>query len=137
MDEKNYKIIPFTPIIKKSEPENVWDIDFKTAEQRYAICDLSEKIIDDANGYGYKSMQSAHKAASYKFNGGKKKHDKIKSEAKSFMKKYPSVSKDLESEMFYALKDGEQFNSSEFWGNFEQENNIQVLMPIRKYIEKC
>ncbi len=137
MEEKKYKIIPFNPTIKKSEPENAWDIDFEMVEHRYAISDLSEKIIDNANGYGYKSIQAAHKAASYKLSGGKKKHDKTKIEAKSFMKKHPSVSGELESEMFYSLKDGEPFNSAEFWKRIEKENNIQVGLSVRNYIEKC
>lgn len=40
---------------------------------RFDICDSDGKVIDDAQGYGYKSAQSAHKAASYKFKGGNKK----------------------------------------------------------------
>lgn len=43
--------------------------------QRYAIADEDDKVIDDAQGYGYKSFINAKKAANYKFNGGKKKAD--------------------------------------------------------------
>ena len=44
-------------------------------QTRFDICDADRKVIDDAQGYGYKSAQSAHKAAAYKFKGGKHKAD--------------------------------------------------------------
>ena len=47
-------------------------------QTRFDICDATGKVIDDAQGYGYKTEQSAHKAAAYKFKGGQKKADDAK-----------------------------------------------------------
>ena len=43
---------------------------------RFEIVDTETgEIIDNANGYGYKSKPNAYKAGWYKFGGGKKKVD--------------------------------------------------------------
>lgn len=48
-------------------------------ETRYAIADDSGKIVDDAQGYGYKTYEKASKAMWWKFKDGKKSSDeKIK-----------------------------------------------------------
>lgn len=52
---------------------------------RYAIW-IDGKLKCNANGYGYKTKQSAHKAASYKFQGGKQKKEKNIKEAKEIYK---------------------------------------------------
>jgi len=43
------------------------------SEKRYVIVDGEGKTVDDAQGYGYKSVQKAQKAMWYKFGGGKQK----------------------------------------------------------------
>lgn len=55
---------------------------------RYAIADDDGKIIDDAQGWGYKTEQKAHKAMWYKFNGGKQKMQSEADKRKSFFKKH-------------------------------------------------
>lgn len=63
-------------------------------QTRFDICDADGKVIDDAQGYGYKSAQSAHKAASYKFKGGKQKADAAKAfwrQNKEFARKLSDV----------------------------------------------
>lgn len=46
---------------------------------RYIIVDEeTNKTIDDAQGYGYKSRQKAHAAYRYKYGGGKENDAKIK-----------------------------------------------------------
>lgn len=42
------------------------------------------EVIDNTNGYGYKTRQNAEKAASYKFKGGKAKKDAEQREATAF-----------------------------------------------------
>ena len=42
-------------------------------QTRFDICDATGKVLDNAQGYGYKTAQSAHKAAAYKFKGGRKR----------------------------------------------------------------
>jgi hypothetical protein len=64
------------------------DIDYGIVdtENRYDIVSESGEIIDNAQGYGYKTYQSAQKAAWYKFKGGKQKTDALKKQAKAFWK---------------------------------------------------
>lgn len=48
-------------------------------DTRWVIVDSNDKLLDDASGYGYKTKQNALKAGWYKFQGGQKKIDEIKS----------------------------------------------------------
>ena len=41
----------------------------------------TQEVIDNANGYGYKTRQNAEKAGWYKFKGGKSKKDTEPQEA--------------------------------------------------------
>lgn len=51
--------------------------DFPVEETRYVIADDDGKIVDDAQGYGYKTKQNAMKAMWWKFKNGKCKHDEL------------------------------------------------------------
>lgn len=42
-------------------------------DTRFVITDTNNNIIDDAQGYGYKTKQTAEKALWYKFKGGREK----------------------------------------------------------------
>jgi hypothetical protein len=64
---------------------------FVDSEKRYIIVDADGVIVDDAQGYGYKSPQAAHKAMWYRFKGGK---DKIAT-ANAVGKRYWSDKKKL------------------------------------------
>lgn len=70
-------------------------------QTRFDICDETGKVIDDAQGYGYKTAQAAHRAASYKFKGGKKKVD----EAKAFWRQHKEFATKLSEAMEYSFKD--------------------------------
>ena len=87
----------------------------KGFETKYIIInEINGKIIDDAQGYGFKSKQAAYKCYNYKFNGGKEKDDSIKDFVKNLLKnarklKYISdiqkLIDDLEYELFRNFKD--------------------------------
>ena len=64
--------------------------------ERFAIADDVGNIIDDANGYGYKTEQKAKKAIWYKFNGGKEKINKKEKEKKEYFKQNPGLEKFIE-----------------------------------------
>ena len=51
--------------------------DFPVEETRYVIADDDGKIVDDAQGYGYKTKQNAMKAMWWKFKNGKRKHNEL------------------------------------------------------------
>lgn len=49
-------------------PKNIKAVSFR---QRYVIINLETgEILDDANGWGYKTPQSAHRGFSYKLKKG-------------------------------------------------------------------
>lgn len=64
-------------------------------DPRYVIVDDEGKVVDDAQGWGYKSKQNAHKAMWYKFNGGKQKVAKSVSEKNAFFKEHAGLEKFL------------------------------------------
>lgn len=68
MTDKNYQLKSRTVRIAIDEEFGIYD-----TQTRFDICDVEGKVIDDAQGYGYKTMQAAHKAAAYKFKGGREK----------------------------------------------------------------
>ncbi len=63
---------------------------------RYKIIDDDNKIIDDAQGHGYKSKASANKAMAYKFKGGKQKKQAEVKNRKEFFKKYEGLEQFIE-----------------------------------------
>jgi ribosomal protein L17 len=63
-------------------------------EKRYIIVDTNGNVIDDAQGYGYKNRQNAHKVIYYRKN--KKKIHKKESDIKIFWKKNKELKKYVE-----------------------------------------
>ena len=56
---------------------------------RYVIVSAETgEVLDDAQGYGYKTRPNAEKAAWYKFKGGKAKKDAEKRAATDFWRKH-------------------------------------------------
>ena len=55
-------------------------------EYRFAIADKDGKILDDAQGWGYKTRQKAYLALNYKFLGGREKGVKAKQDYKMWLK---------------------------------------------------
>ena len=80
----------------------------KIKEKRYIIVDEDTgKVLDDAQGYGYKSAEKAYRGYAYKNRTpDKKKRDK---ELKDWLKKQKGFLKRIEDEMWYAFKDGDEF----------------------------
>ena len=64
-------------------------------DQRFVITDDDGKVVDDAQGYGYKSKQKAHKAMWYKFQGGKQKVNEKQKKVKEFFKQHKGLDKFL------------------------------------------
>ena len=60
---------------------------------RYAIANDEGEIIDDAQGWGYKTEQKAHKAMWYKFSGGKQKLEKQEKDKRAFFNKHKGLDK--------------------------------------------
>lgn len=85
-------------------------------EKRYVVVDeATGEIVDDAQGYGYKSAQNAHRAHAYKSMPPKKKRqrDAVKRQVQRWCEAHPEVMQHVEQAMFYALKDGENLTAAD------------------------
>lgn len=92
----NYQLKARTVRVAIDEEFGIFDM-----QTRFDICDMDCNVIDDAQGYGYKTAQSAHKAAAYKLKGGKQKADA----AKVFWRKHKDFAKKLSEVIMDNFKD--------------------------------
>lgn len=67
--------------------------DYPYSTNRFVIVDATDKtrVLDDAQGYGYKTYQNALKAGWYKFGGGKKKTSTDKVDVKALIALHPGI----------------------------------------------
>lgn len=87
-------------------PQKEQQESWSSQENRYMIVEKeTRKVVDTAGGYGYKSFESARKAMWYKFKGGKKKIDDLKSEATKFWKINPEIRAYVNDFYMYGFKE--------------------------------
>lgn len=129
--ESEYKVIQ---IQKKTVPQDKYD--FPVTENRYIIVSASDisKIIDDAQGYGYKTRQNAEKAAWYKFKGGKSKLDSEKNSAQAFWNKHSELKDEIENMMFTACKEGRELTLPSIAEYVKVNHNIILNSNWIKYM---
>lgn len=78
-------------------------------DKRYVVVDeATGEIVDDAQGYGYKSAQNAHRAPAYKSMPPKKKRqqDTAKRQVQRWCAQHPEFMPHVEQSMFYGWIDG-------------------------------
>lgn len=63
----------------------------KDNSDRFVIVDDNSTIIDDANGYGYKSREKAAKAMWYNFKGGKEKIEARNKKMSDYFKEHKGL----------------------------------------------
>ena len=113
MSNKNYKAMAYElvthhPAIK--EGEDPWDVlpAYEERETRYRIEDVNTgEVLDDAQGYGYKTARKAYVGYSYKTGGKKKKRNNTSRSGaiKKWFDKHPDFSYDLLDIYFRAAKE--------------------------------
>lgn len=109
-------------------------------EERFVIVDADGVIIDNAQGYGYKTYQKALKA--YYFKKNKPKIDKDTKTAKRLVYEHYDVLKKVLDytldEALIACKDGEKFKFDEYFWSFLEQTSPEVykIIPEDKYIRK-
>ena len=85
-------------------------------DKRYVVVDgATGEIVDDAQGYGYKSAQNAHRAHAYTSMPPRKKRqrDAAKRQVQRWCAKYPEFMQHVEQAMFYAMKDGQDVTEAD------------------------
>jgi hypothetical protein len=100
-------------------------------DKRFIITTEDGEILDDAQGYGYKSAPAAHKAYWYKFQKGKEKIEKNKKELNLFCKKNKKFIKEFNEKMELEFKTSSR---EEIIRLLEKKHNILVPKKIKKYI---
>ena len=104
-------------------------------EPRYRLEDVYGKVLDDAQGYGYKTSQSADKAGWYKFKGGKETVNTNEKIAKKISKEHPEIVNEIEYIRFYALKDGDTKKEvEEAIIELLKEHNVELPVSAFKYL---
>jgi hypothetical protein len=97
-EEKGYVVVPFA-----ENGEGVTG--------RLQVCDASGKALDDAQGYGYKSAEAAHRAWHYKQN--RETIEARNQKIYRWRKEHKEFLDVLESMFFVAYKEGEDVKASD------------------------
>lgn len=110
-------------------------------QDRFAIADLNGKILDDAQGYGFKTKQKAFFAMHYKFLGGKETKQQRKNDFKNWINSNPLHKKivnefnGLLDGMFKEIARGES-TIDDIWGQIETEHQIEIPKFVKQEILK-
>lgn len=134
---KNYKTVPYNvtihheAIVDKDEPWNNTPA-YDTHETRFCIVSTDTgEILDDAQGYGYRTAQKAYSAYAYKTRDKSKDKEKRKKEAeiKKWMKEHKGFVNLMDEIAFEILKGSwspdEKFDTK-FLSEMLKENNLEV-----------
>ena len=114
MATKTYKAILSEKLSKKSRSNRYVIVSIETGE-----------ILDDAQGYGYKTAQKAYAAYGYKNRTPQQKQKE--KEIKNWLMQHKKFSKDLQYASFYAVKDShgtEHLTSKDVQQIIEQREDI-------------
>jgi hypothetical protein len=73
------------------------------------VDEATGEVVNDAQGYGYRSAQNAHRANAYKSMPPKKKRqrDAVKRRVQRWCAEHAEFMQQVGQAMFYAMKDGE------------------------------
>ncbi len=99
-------------------------------EDRYAV-EQDGKIIDDAQGYGYRTKQGAYKAMYFKIN-----EEKIRRENAiviNFMWNNKSFKREIEQAMFYSYKDNVKLTAEDV-EDIAKNNGLELPCPAKKFL---
>ena len=130
-------IIDYIPEKKSIEIEYM-DEELPT---RYAIADSTGNIIDNAQGYGFKTRQKAYLAMQWKFNGGSDRAANNKESFNSWVNLEPihkEVIKRYNNLMdIHAIEISQgETEMSEIWDCIKEEYPIDIPEYIKKELAK-
>lgn len=100
---QTFKVVRFNPGKTPERDEDWYEYD----DPRWCVVDMHGNLLDDAQGYGYKSKQNAARAYSYKIKPKWQKEDrkKLDKQIKSWMKENQEFCRDLEDIQFRLIKE--------------------------------
>ena len=97
-------------------------------DKRYVVVDKETgAVLDDAQGYGYRSAQKAHAAYSYKTRDRSKDAEKLakKRHIIKWLKENKAFTKLLEDAEWYSIKEPEDRLDAALVKKLLKENNLQ------------
>lgn len=101
-------------------------------DRRYVVVDeATGAVLDDAQGYGYKTAQNAHRAHAYESMPPKKKRqrDAAKRRVQRWCGQHPEVVQHFDQAAFYAMKDGENVTAADVLALLA-EHGLEVPFPV-------
>jgi len=104
---------------------------------RYAISDKDGNIIDDANGYGYKTKGNAYRVLSYKYLGGKQKASLQKRDYRKWINENPihkGVIKEFDNltECYFKEIFRGETTLNDIWKELEESHKITIPEFVKK-----
>ncbi|CAN5735360.1 hypothetical protein BH09ACT7_BH09ACT7_45760 [soil metagenome] len=100
--------------------------------KRYVVVDeATGDVLDDAQGYGYKTAQNAHRAHAYTSMPPKKKRqrDAAKRRVQRWCEQHPEVVQHLEQAVLYTMKDGENVSATDVRALLT-EHGLELPFPV-------
>ena len=110
----------------------------KPYDPRFVVIDeVTGKILDDAQGYGYRSVQKAHAAYAYKNRSAQKKaRDKaMERSVRKWTKEHPELCNLLKGLMLDCLKDHEKINGKFIEEFFKEQKITAVPFSGREFLK--
>lgn len=108
-------------------------------KNRFHITNSKGEVIDDANGFGFKTRKSASKALWYKFKNGKEKIKKEKSDLDKLLEKenYKKMKEEIENTMEWNFKDLGMgiITIEDIFDSVEKEFDEKIPYLLRKYFK--
>ncbi|MBS4730627.1 hypothetical protein MSM1_20670 [Mycobacterium sp. SM1] len=101
-------------------------------DKRYVVVDeATGEVLDDAQGYGYKTAQNAHRAHAFKSMSAKKKRERAaaKRRVQRWCGQRPEFVQHLEQAAFYAIKDGENVTAADVRAMLA-EDGLELPFPV-------
>jgi hypothetical protein len=107
-------------------------IAIRNSEDRYVVVDKDTgEILDDAQGYGFKTAEKAYKCFHYKHRS-QEQRDKEK-EIKAWIKDHKEFVDGLEDVEFYQLKSGGTLNSK-IVAELLKESGLNVNFTAKEFL---
>lgn len=130
-DRNQERIVKAMPYEVRYEPEDEYD--FRYSETRYRLVDVATgEIVDDAQGYGYRTAAGAHRAYGYKSMPKSRKREiaSVKSRVRRFREENPTFVDDMKYCMLNACKDGVEYTFEDFRKLLDEEKpDLRELTP--------
>ncbi len=101
-------------------------------DKRFVVVDeATGEVLDDAQGYGYKTAQNAHRARAYKSmpRKAKRQRDAAKRRVQRWCEQHPEVMQHIEQATFYAMKDGENVRVTDVRALLT-EHGLELPFPV-------